>query len=130
MGSEMCIRDRVDSLHDLRTEMVMTMQDIGLSVEAHHHEVATSGQCEIDLEFAPLLSMADDLMKYKYVVKNVAKQHGMTATFMPKPLFEDNGSGMHVHQSLWKGEKNVFYDPSNYALLSETARHYLSLIHI
>ena len=115
----------VDSLHDLRTEMVMTMQDIGLSVEAHHHEVATSGQCEIDLEFAPLLSMADDLMKYKYVVKNVAKQHGMTATFMPKPLFEDNGSGMHVHQSLWKGGNTLMYGESNYANLSDLALNYI-----
>jgi len=103
----------VDSLHDLRTEMVMTMQDIGLSVEAHHHEVATGGQCEIDLEFAPLLSMADDLMKYKYVVKNVARQHGLTATFMPKPLFDDNGSGMHVHQSLWKDGNTLMYGESN-----------------
>ena len=86
-----------DSLQDVRTEMVLTMEDIGINVEASHHEVATGGQCEIDLEFSPLLSMADDLLKYKYVVKNVAKLHGMTATFMPKPLFEDNGSGMHVH---------------------------------
>jgi len=115
----------VDSLHDLRTEMVITMQDIGLSVEAHHHEVATSGQCEIDLEFAPLLSMADDLMKYKYVVKNVAKQHGMTATFMPKPLFEDNGSGMHVHQSLWKAGNTLMYGESNYANLSDLAINYI-----
>ena len=75
----------VDSMHDVRTEMVLTMQEIGLSVEAHHHEVATGGQQEIDLEFAPLVSMADDLLKYKYVVKNVAKQHGLSATFMPKP---------------------------------------------
>lgn len=115
----------VDSLHDLRTEMVMTMQDIGLIVEAHHHEVATSGQCEIDLEFAPLLSIADDLMKYKYVVKNVAKQHGMTATFMPKPLFEDNGSGMHVHQSLWKDGNTLMYGESNYASLSDLALNYI-----
>ncbi len=115
----------VDSLHDLRTEMVLTMQNIGLTVEAHHHEVATSGQCEIDLAFAPLLSMADDLMKYKYVVKNVAKQHGMTATFMPKPLFEDNGSGMHVHQSLWKNGKTLMYGESNYANLSDLALYYI-----
>ena len=115
----------VDSLHDLRTEMVMTMQNIGLTVEAHHHEVATSGQCEIDLAFDSLLSMADDLMKYKYVVKNVAKQHGMTATFMPKPLFEDNGSGMHVHQSLWKNGKTLMYGESNYANLSDLALHYI-----
>ena len=82
------------------------MEDIGINVEASHHEVATGGQCEIDLEFSPLLLMADDLLKYKYVVKNVAKLHGLTATFMPKPLFEDNGSGMHVHSSVWKKNKS------------------------
>jgi glutamine synthetase len=98
----------VDSMHDVRTEMVMTMQDIGLTVEAHHHEVATGGQQEIDLEFSPLLSMADDLLKYKYVVKNIAKQHGLSATFMPKPLVGDNGSGMHVHQSISKDGTNLF----------------------
>ena len=115
----------VDTLQDVRTEMVMTMQDIGMSVEAHHHEVATAGQCEIDLEFSPLLAMADDVMKYKYVVKNVAKQHGMTATFMPKPLFEDNGSGMHVHQSLWKNGETLMYKKGNYANLSDLALNYI-----
>ena len=115
----------VDTLQDVRTEMVMTMQDIGLTVEAHHHEVATGGQCEIDLEFSPLLSMADDLLKYKYVVKNVAKLHGMTATFMPKPLFEDNGSGMHVHSSIWKKNKTLMYKKGNYADLSDFALHYI-----
>ena len=115
----------VDSMHDVRTEMVMTMQDIGLTVEAHHHEVATGGQQEIDLEFAPLVSMADDLMKYKYVVKNVAKMHGLSATFMPKPLFGDNGSGMHVHQSVWKDGDTLMYKKGNYADLSDLALNYI-----
>ena len=115
----------VDSMHDVRTEMVMTMQDIGLTVEAHHHEVATGGQQEIDLEFAPLVSMADDLMKYKYVVKNVAKLHGLSATFMPKPLFGDNGSGMHVHQSIWKDGDTLMYKKGNYADLSDIALNYI-----
>ena len=115
----------VDTLQDVRTEMVMTMQDIGLTVEAHHHEVATGGQGEIDLEFSPLLKMADDMMKYKDVVKNVARQHGMTATFMPKPLFEDNGSGMHVHQSVWKDGDTLMYKEGNYANLSDLALNYI-----
>ena len=115
----------VDSLNEIRTEMVMTMQDIGLKVEAHHHEVATAGQCEIDLEFASLVSISDDLLKYKYVVKNVSKQHGMTATFMPKPLLGDNGSGMHVHQSLWKNGKTLMFGNKNYANLSDLAIYYL-----
>ena len=114
-----------DSLQDIRTEMVLTMQDIGINVEASHHEVATGGQCEIDLEFSPLLSMADDLLRYKYVVKNVAKLHGLTATFMPKPLFEDNGSGMHVHSSIWKKNKTLMYKKGNYADLSDFALHYI-----
>ena len=115
----------VDSLHDVRTEMVLTMQEIGILVEAHHHEVATGGQQEIDLEFAPLVSMADNLLKYKYVVKNVAKQHGLTATFMPKPLFGDNGSGMHIHSSIWKNGDTLMYKKGNYADLSNFALHYI-----
>ena len=115
----------VDSLHDVRTEMVLTMQEIGILVEAHHHEVATGGQQEIDLEFAPLVSMADNLLKYKYVVKNVAKQHGLTATFMPKPLFGDNGSGMHIHSSVWKNGDTLMYKKGNYADLSEFALNYI-----
>ena len=115
----------VDSLHDVRTEMVLTMQEIGILVEAHHHEVATGGQQEIDLEFAPLVSMADNLLKYKYVVKNVAKQHGLTATFMPKPLFGDNGSGMHIHSSVWKDGDTLMYKKGNYADLSNFALHYI-----
>jgi len=115
----------VDSMHDVRTEMAITMEDIGINVEAHHHEVATGGQQEIDLEFSPLLSMADDLLKYKYVVKNVAKQHGLTATFMPKPLFGDNGSGMHVHSSVWRNGETLMYKKGNYADLSDFALHYV-----
>ncbi|MHC4958108.1 MAG: type I glutamate--ammonia ligase [Planctomycetota bacterium] len=109
-----------DQLQDVRTEMVLKMIEAGLHVEAQHHEVATGGQCEIDLRFAPLLGMADDIVKYKYIVKNVARQAGLTATFMPKPLFADNGSGMHCHLSLWKDEKNLFFG-DNYAGLSQEA---------
>ncbi|MFA7567566.1 MAG: type I glutamate--ammonia ligase [Alkalispirochaeta sp.] len=109
-----------DALQDIRSEMVLIMIDIGLDVEAHHHEVATGGQCEIDLRFAPLLEMADNMTKYKYVVKNVARKHNKTATFMPKPLFMDNGSGMHTHLSIWKDGKNRFYG-DGYAGLSEMA---------
>jgi glutamine synthetase len=109
-----------DSLQDLRSEMVMNLQKVGIRVEAHHHEVATGGQCEIDMRFAPIVKMADDLLKYKYVIKNTALQFGKTVTFMPKPLFMDNGSGMHVHMSFWKGEKNLFAG-DGYAGLSEMA---------
>ncbi len=114
-----------DTLQDLRSEMALTMQELGIQVECHHHEVATGGQCEIDMRFETLLRMADNLMKYKYVVKNVARQNGMTATFMPKPLFGDNGSGMHVHQSIWKGDEPLFADEASYAGLSQTARWYI-----
>jgi glutamine synthetase len=115
----------MDTLQDMRTEMVLTMEQIGIHVEVHHHEVATAGQCEIDMRFDSLTSMGDKLLKYKYVIKNVARKHGKTATFMPKPLFQDNGSGMHVHQSLWKGNKNVFFKGGTYADLSEAALHYI-----
>ena len=114
-----------DSMQALRTEMVLTMESLGIAIEAHHHEVATGGQNEIDMRFTTLTRMADNLMMYKYVVKNTARQHGMTATFMPKPLFEDNASGMHVHQSLWKGETNLFYGQADYAQLSELGRYYI-----
>jgi glutamine synthetase len=114
-----------DSMQALRTEMVLTMESLGIQIEAHHHEVATGGQNEIDMRFTTLTRMADNLMIYKYVVKNTARQHDMTATFMPKPLFEDNASGMHVHQSLWKGETNLFYDKGDYAELSELGRYYI-----
>jgi glutamine synthetase len=114
-----------DKLQDLRSEMVLTMTDMGITCEVHHHEVATSGQCEIDMRFDKLLTMADNVMKYKYVVKNVAATYGYAATFMPKPLFGDNGSGMHVHQSIWKNGDNVMYDESGYAGLSDEARWYI-----
>ena len=91
-----------DTLGDIRGEMVAEMRKMGIIVEAHHHEVGTAGQCEIDMKFAPLLQMADQFMWYKYIIKNVAKRHGKTVTFMPKPVFEDNGSGMHTHISFWR----------------------------
>ncbi len=113
-----------DTLQDIRSEMVRVMQDSGIDIELHHHEVATAGQCEIDMKFKPLLQMADQVQLYKYIVKNVAKRYGKTATFMPKPLFEDNGSGMHVHQSLWKNGRPLFAG-EGYAGLSETALFYI-----
>ncbi len=109
-----------DKFQDLRTEMVLTMQKIGIHVECQHHEVATAGQAEIDMRFAPLLKMGDQLMWFKYIIKNVAYKHGKTVTFMPKPLFGDNGSGMHTHMSIWKGDTPVFAG-DRYAGLSETA---------
>ena len=98
------------------------MRKVGIVVEAHHHEVATAGQCEIDMQFKPLLKMADQFMWYKYIIKNVAKRHGKTVTFMPKPIFEDNGSGMHTHISLWKGGKPLMAG-DGYAGLSELGLH-------
>jgi glutamine synthetase len=115
----------MDHYQDLRSEMVLTLRELGVPVEVHHHEVGTAGQAEIDMGFAPLLSMADRLMLYKYVVKNVARRNGKTATFMPKPIFQDNGSGMHVHQSLWRDDEPLFWDELGYAQLSDTARHYI-----
>ena len=97
-----------DTLQDVRSEMVLTMQKIGIEIEAHHHEVATAGQVEIDMRFSTLVKMADQVMNYKYITKNVARRRGLTVTFMPKPLFEDNGSGMHCHQSIWKAGKPLF----------------------
>ncbi len=114
-----------DSLQNIRNEIVSTLIRSGIHVECHHHEVATAGQCEIDMGYAPLLRMADQAMMYKYIIKNVARKHNKTATFMPKPLFNDNGSGMHTHMSLWKQGKNLMYDEKGYALLSETAMHYI-----
>jgi glutamine synthetase len=112
-----------DSIHDVRQEMVELMKRSGIVVECQHHEVATS-QCEIDMRFNTLARMADQTMWYKHVVRNVAREHGLAATFMPKPLFGDNGSGMHTHQSLWKGGKPLF--PGNgFAGLSEMAIHYI-----
>jgi glutamine synthetase len=114
----------IDSLQDLRSEMVLTMEAVGIAVEVHHHEVATAGQTEIDMRRDTLVKMADNYLLYKYVTKNVAKKHGKTVTFMPKPIFGDNGSGMHVHQSLWKGGKALFAG-NGYAGLSEMALYYI-----
>jgi len=111
-----------DTYQDLRGEMVSEMTRVGIRVEAHHHEVGTAGQAEIDLRFQPLLKMADQFMWYKYIVKNVARRRGKTVTFMPKPIFEDNGSGMHTHFSLWKDGRPLFAD-EGYAGLSELALH-------
>ncbi|MDA8157052.1 MAG: type I glutamate--ammonia ligase [Actinomycetota bacterium] len=113
-----------DSQEDLRAEMVAMMQQCGIQVEAQHHEVATAGQGEIDMRFSPIVKMADNLLLFKYIIKNVAVKNGKTATFMPKPIFGDNGSGMHVHQSLWKGGKPLFAG-KEYAGLSEMALHYI-----
>ncbi|HEX9656805.1 MAG TPA: type I glutamate--ammonia ligase [Bacteroidota bacterium] len=113
-----------DHLQDLRNEMTQNLIRAGLEVEAQHHEVATGGQSEIDLRFAPLLKSADDMLLFKYVIKNTARLRGKSVTFMPKPLFGDNGSGMHVHQSLWKNDKPLFYG-DKYANLSDTALHYI-----
>jgi len=114
-----------DHLQDIRTEMMLTLQKVGVRTEIHHHEVGTAGQAEIDLRFDTLVRMADNLMKYKYVTKNVARRRGKTVTFMPKPIFQDNGSGMHTHQSLWKNEQPLFYDERGYAGLSELAIYYI-----
>ena len=110
-----------DTFHDLRGEMVYEMRKIGIIVEAHHHEVATAGQAEIDMKFQPLVKMGDQMMWYKYICKNVAKRNGKTVTFMPKPVFQDNGSGMHVHFSLWKSGKPLFPGSGYAAGLSEMA---------
>ena len=114
-----------DTLQDIRSEMMLTLEKLGVRVEVHHHEVGTAGQTEIDMRFDTLTKMGDNMMKYKYVTKNVARKHGKTVTFMPKPLFMDNGSGMHVHQSLWKGKSNLFFGKGRYADLSEAAVHYI-----
>jgi glutamine synthetase len=114
-----------DQLQDIRSEILLALKDVGVKVEVHHHEVGTAGQAEIDMRFGPLVKMADNLITYKYIIRMICKKHGMTATFMPKPLFGDNGSGMHVHQSLWKGDTNIFYDKKGYALLSQTAKYYI-----
>jgi glutamine synthetase len=115
----------MDQYQDLRSEMILTMERLGIEVEIQHHEVGTAGQAEIDMRFDTLLKMADKLMLYKYVVKNVAYAAGKTATFMPKPIFQDNGSGMHCHQSLWKGGDPLFFSETGYAGLSDMARWYI-----
>lgn len=113
-----------DTQQDLRTEMCLIMEECGLVIERQHHEVATAGQAEIDFRFGPLVRTADNLMLFKYIVKNVARKHGKTATFMPKPLFGDNGSGMHVHMSLWKKDKPLFAG-GEYAGLSKLALNFI-----
>ena len=114
-----------DTLHDLRTDIVLVLERLGIECEFHHHEVASGGQCEVDLKHQTLTRMADQVMTYKYVVRNVAHAAGKTATFMPKPLFGDNGSGMHTHQSLWMERTPLMADKSGYAGLSQLARQYL-----
>jgi glutamine synthetase len=113
-----------DHFQDLRSEMILIMESLGIEIEVQHHEVATAGQAEIDMRFDTLLRMADKLMLYKYVVKSVARREGFTATFMPKPIFQDNGSGMHTHQSLWKDGTPLFAG-DGYAGLSDLARYYI-----
>ncbi len=115
----------MDKLQDLRSEIILKLIDAGVEIEVHHHEVGTAGQAEIDMRYKTLTRMADQVLLYKYIVHNVCYQNGYTATFMPKPLFQDNGSGMHTHQSLWKDGTNLFYEKGSYALISETCRHYI-----
>jgi len=115
----------MDHYQDLRSEMILTMERMGIEIEVQHHEVGTAGQAEIDMRFDTLLAMADKLMLYKYVVKSVARAAGKTATFMPKPIFQDNGSGMHCHQSLWKGGEPLMFSEAGYAGLSDLARWYI-----
>jgi glutamine synthetase len=110
----------MDKFQDLRTEMVLTLEDLGIETEAQHHEVATAGQAEIDMRFKPLLQMSDQLMWFKYVLKNVAYRHNHTVTFMPKPIFEDNGTGMHTHISIWK-ENQPLFAGDKYAGISQEA---------
>ncbi len=115
----------MDQFQDLRSEMVRQLEAVGITIEVQHHEVGTAGQAEIDMRFDELAVMADKLMLYIYVVKNVARAAGYSVTFMPKPLFQDNGSGMHVHQSLWKDGEPLFFDEKGYAGLSDMARYYI-----
>src|SRR5690606_29031685 len=115
----------MDHYMDLRSEMSATLEQVGIPVELHHHEVASGGQGEIGIRFDTLLAMADKLMTFKYVLKNVAWAAGKSLTFMPKPIFGDNGSGMHTHQSLWKAGEPLFFDETGYAGLSDTARWYI-----
>ncbi|MCW3003830.1 MAG: glutamine synthetase, type [Conexibacter sp.] len=115
----------LDTLADLRGRMTLTLERLGVEVEVHHHEVGGPGQAEIDLRFQRLLRMGDVMQLYKYVVRNVARQAGKVATFMPKPIFEENGSGMHTHMSLWKDGDTIMYDADGYGLLSDVARHYI-----
>ena len=115
----------VDSQQDLRSHIILAMMDAGLNIDKHHHEVATAGQAEIGLHYGPMVSVCDSIQIYKYIVKAVSHQYGKAATFMPKPLFGDNGTGMHTHQSLWKDGETIFYDENGYAQTSDTMRYYI-----
>src|SRR5712692_9071313 len=115
----------MDKFQDIRSDMVLALESTGVRVEVHHHEVATAGQTEVDMRYNTLTKMADAVLWYKYCAKNTARRHGKTACFMPKPLFQDNGSGMHTHQSLWKKGKNIFYDKGSYADVSRTCLYYI-----
>jgi len=115
----------MDHYQDLRTEMALNLAKVGITVEVQHHEVGTAGQAEIDIRYDTLLKSADNVMKFKYVIKQTARQAGKTATFMPKPIFQDNGSGMHTHQSLWNGDENLFWDEVGYAQFSDVGRYYI-----
>jgi glutamine synthetase len=120
----------MDHFTDLRSEMVVQLEQAGIEVELQHHEVGTAGQAEIDVRFDTLLSMADKMMMFKYIVKNVGLKYMKTVTFMPKPIFGDNGSGMHTHMSLWNGDEPLFFDEQGYAQLSDIGRHYIGgLLH-
>src|SRR3954470_19165315 len=120
----------MDHYQDLRSEMALNLGKVGITVEVQHHEVGTAGQAEIDIRYDTLLKSADNVMKFKYVIKQTARQAGKTATFMPKPIFQDNGSGMHTHQSLWNGDEPLFFDEKGYAGLSDLARWYIGgLLH-
>jgi len=114
-----------DTLQEWRSQVVLLLQQAGIRVEAHHHEVATAGQCEIDMRFNTMVRMADNVFLYKYILKSFARQSGKVLTFMPKPLFQDNGSGMHTHQSLWKDGVPLFFQEGTYANLSDMARWYI-----
>ena len=115
----------MDKFQDIRSDMVLALESVGVRVEVHHHEVATGGQTEIDMRYDTLTKMADKVCWYKYCAKNTARKWGKTATFMPKPLFQDNGSGMHTHQSLWKNGKNLFYERGGYADISKICLYYI-----
>jgi len=115
----------MDHFQDLRSEMILVMEKMGIEIELQHHEVGTAGQAEIDMRFDTLLRMADKVMLYKYVTKSVAWAHDLSVTFMPKPLFQDNGSGMHCHQSLWRGGEPLFFSETGYAGISDMARWYI-----
>ncbi|MPZ72105.1 MAG: type I glutamate--ammonia ligase [Nitriliruptorales bacterium] len=115
----------MDHYQDLRSEMTVELEKAGIQIEVQHHEVGTAGQAEIDMRFDTLMRTADKLMLFKYVIRNVARKYGKTVTFMPKPIFGDNGSGMHTHQSLWNGDEPLFFDEQGYAQLSDVARWYI-----